>query len=85
MKTIEEKRAFYDMCASILNIEHVFSEPVRKRNRWNTRKLGNGRFPGFGLIQCFGSTIRVVSKQGTKIFSEYEDVYEYLRKQTGQV
>jgi hypothetical protein len=78
MKTNEEKREFYDNCAKILKIEHTFNEPVPRRNRWNTRRLGNGRYPGFGLVQCFGSYIRVISKAGTKIFKTYEEVYIYL-------
>jgi hypothetical protein len=78
MKTQEEKMAFYERCAEILNIEHDYRLPVPKRTRWNARNLGNGRYPGFGLVQCFGSTVRVVSKNGTRMFKNYEDVYEYL-------
>lgn len=77
---IEKRKQFYDTCAEILDIVHEYHEPVPKRTRWNTRKLGNGRFPGFGLVQCFGSCIRVVSKKGTKIFYEYDKVYEYLKE-----
>lgn len=80
MKTKDEKREFYDNCAKILDIEHEFNEPVPRRNRWNTRRLGNGRYPGFGLIQCFGSSVRIMSKHGTKIFKTYEEVYDYLQK-----
>lgn len=80
MKTNDEKKAFYGTCASILGIEHVFNEPVPRRNRWNTRRSGNGRFPGFGLVQCFGSYVRVASKHGTKMFKSYDEVYEYLKK-----
>ena len=80
MKTNNEKREFYENCANILGIDHEFNEPVRRRNRWNTRRIGNGRYPGFGLVQCFGSTVRVVSKHGTKMFKTYEEAYEYLRK-----
>jgi hypothetical protein len=80
MKTREDKKAFYARCAELLNIEHEFRDPVPRRNRWNTRRLGNGRYPGFGLIQCFGSTVRVMSKQGTRMFETYEQVYEYLEK-----
>lgn len=80
MKTNDEKRVFYDTVSSILNIEHQFHDPVRRRTRWNTRIKGNGRFPGFGLMQCFGSTIRVASKHGTKVFKTYEEVYDYLKK-----
>jgi hypothetical protein len=78
MKTNEEKREFYENCAKILCIEHEFNEPVRRRNRWNTRRLGNGRYPGFGLVQCFGSSVRVMSKHGTKMFKTYEETYKYL-------
>ena len=81
MKSLEEKEKFYDECSKILGIHHNFSEPVKRRNRWNTRKLGNGRYPGFGLIQCFGSFVRVVSKKdGTKIFKNYDHVYDYLKR-----
>ncbi len=80
MKTNDEKREFYRNCAEILNIEHDFHDPVRRRTRWNARFLGNGRFPGFGLVQCFGSSVRVMSKQGTKVFKTYEETYNYLKK-----
>ena len=80
MKTNDEKRVFYDTVSLILNIEHQFHDPVRRRTRWNTRIKGNGRFPGFGLVQCFGSTVRVASKHGTKVFKTYEEVYDYLKK-----
>lgn len=78
MKTEDEKRAFYEKCSEILGIEHVYSTPVLRRNRWNTRRLGNGRYPGFGLIQCFGNGARVVSRHGTRMFDTYEGVYKYL-------
>ena len=80
MKTKDEKREFYENCAEILNIEHNYNEPVPRRNRWNTRRLGNGRYPGFGLIHCFGSRVRVMSKNGTRMFNTYEETYEYLKE-----
>lgn len=79
MKTVDEKREFYERVSEILNIEHDFHDPLKRRTRWNTRNLGNGRFPGFGLVQCFGSTVRVVSKSGTRMFDDYEKVYDYLK------
>lgn len=79
----EAKKQFYEQCGSILNIEHEWSEPVKRRTRWNTRKIGNGRYPGFGLVQCFGPTsFRVVSRKGTKVFKSSEAVYDYLKKVT---
>ena len=79
MKTNEEKREFYAKCSEILRIEHNYNDPVPKRTRWNTRLLGNGRFSGFGLVQCYGSMVRVISKHGTKTFKTYEETYEYLK------
>ena len=80
MKTLEQKREFYTNCSTILGVAHMYRDPVARRTRWNARFLGNGRFPGFGLVQCFGSSVRVVSKQGTKVFNTYEETYEYLKK-----
>jgi hypothetical protein len=78
MKTEDEKKEFYERCSIILGIEHVYNTPVPRRNRWNTRRLGNGRYPGFGLVQCFGNGARVMSKNGTRMFDSYDAVYEYL-------
>lgn len=79
-KTVEEKEEFYGKCADILGIPHEFTTPVRRRTRWNARRLGNGRYAGFGLVQCFGSTIRVMSKRGTRMFATYDEVYKYLEE-----
>lgn len=79
MKNKEEKEYFYNECSKILNIEHSFNTPVKHRNRWNTRNLGNGRFPGFGLIRCFGSIILITNQYGTHKFDSYDNVYDYLK------
>src|SRR5574343_1346039 len=76
---LTSKEDFYATCSGILGIAHEYQEPVRRRTRWNNRFLGNGRFPGFGLVQCFSENcVRVVSKDGTKVFHKFEDVYTYL-------
>jgi hypothetical protein len=80
LKTNDDKQEFYNKCSSILGIDHVYSIPAIRRNRWNKRRLGNGRYPGFGLIQCFGSYVRIMSKQGTKMFTTYDETYEYLQQ-----
>jgi len=78
-KTEEDKKVFYARCGEILEIKHEYRKPVPKRTRWNTRLLGNGRYPSFGLIRCYGSNVMMISKKhGTKMFSNYESVYEYL-------
>lgn len=44
------------------------------------------RYLGFGLVQCFGSTVRVMSKQdGTKMFKPYEEVYVHLNEVTSNI
>ncbi len=70
---------FYGICSDILSIDHEYKLPFRRKTRWNARVLGNGRFPGFGLIQDFGPHVRVMCKKGTFIFITYEEVYEFLR------
>lgn len=79
--TNDEKKEFYTQCGEILGIEHDWNTPVARRTRWNARFLGNGRYPGFGLIRVYGSQIMVTTKQGTKMFKTAEEVYEYLRTQ----
>jgi hypothetical protein len=77
--TNDEKKEFYARCGEILGIEHMWNDPVPRRTRWNTRLIGNGRFPGFGLIRCYGSQIMITSKKyGTKMFTSANEVYNYL-------
>lgn len=74
----QREKDFYTKCGEILNIKHEYHKPWPRRTRWNCRTLGNGRYPGFGTIQIFGSNIRIMSKRGTKVFSSYAEVYDYL-------
>jgi len=75
-----EQEAFYTECGNIIGVEHIYTPPVRRRTRWNNRLLGNGRFKGFGTIQCMGSMIRVMDRaKGTQMFSTYDEVYKYLK------
>lgn len=76
---LEEKEAFYDRVAEALGMEHEFRTPNRRRTRWNNRKLGNGRFPGFGLVRVHGSMIQVISRYGSPSFSNPEDAIAWLR------
>lgn len=50
---VEER--FYRTCAELLGATHQYSPWTgRPPNRWNNRRPGNGRFPGFGTIRMFG-------------------------------
>lgn len=79
--TNEEKKAFYARCGKILGIKHNWNTPVKKRTRWNTRRIGNGRFPGYGLIRVYGDSIMVINRQGSKMYSKAEEVYQMLEEE----
>jgi len=76
----DEKKEFYARCGEILGIEHDWNPPVPRRTRWNNRVIGNGRFPGFGLIRIFGDQIMVTNRAGSKMFKNKEEVFEHLQK-----
>ena len=75
---MNDEETFYTRCGEILGIEHEYHVPYKRRTRWNARVLGNGRYPGFGTIQIFGSQIRVMCKKGTFMLDSYEEVYTFL-------
>lgn len=51
---------FYDACAAILGTTYD-CEPFQHayRTRWNNRRPGGGRFPGFGLVRLFGDDVQI--------------------------
>jgi hypothetical protein len=79
--TNDEKKAFYARCGEILGIEHEWNDPVPRRTRWNNRFLGNGRYPGFGMVRCFGQSIMVTSrKHGSKNYNTCDAVFAALEE-----
>jgi hypothetical protein len=52
---------FYLRCAEITGVDH--EQTIRsiwyRRNRWNDRKAGNGRFEGIGVIRHYGAVIHI--------------------------
>lgn len=74
---------FYHKCAEILGVEYDGeSFQYRYRTRWNNRKPGSGRYPGYGIIRKFGNQIHValtkpISHHG--IYNSEEEVYTFLR------
>lgn len=74
---------FYHKCADILGVEYD-GEPFRYRyrTRWNNRKPGSGRYPGYGIIRKFGSQIHVALTKPIQhhgIYNSEEEVYTFLR------
>lgn len=76
---IQEKEAFYEQCAEVLGMEHEFRQPPGRRTRWNNRRLGNGRFPGFGLVRIHGSMVMIIARSGSLTFASPDAAIEYLR------
>ncbi len=51
----DAERAFYEAAAETLGAHHEYQPWTgRGPNRWNNRRPGNGRFPGFGTVRFFG-------------------------------
>jgi len=54
----EVERRFYEDVAKLLNTEYDYKPfPWARRNRWNNRHPGNGRYPSFGLVRMFSPTL----------------------------
>jgi hypothetical protein len=74
---------FYAEVAEILGTTHDYREPKR-RTRWNARQVGNGRFPGWGLVRLFGDAVLVCLRRGPppliRRFASREEALEFLRQ-----
>jgi hypothetical protein len=57
-----DEQAFYDAVAQLLGCDHVYDPWIyERRNRWNHRRLGNGRFVQHGVVRRYSSTLIHVS------------------------
>lgn len=75
---------FYEECAKILGVDYECEGfPYRKRTRWNNRKAGNGRFPGFGIIRVYGDVVHVALRKPIihqQIFNSKQEALDFLRQ-----
>lgn len=82
--TIDE---FYAECAALLHTtDECEAFPYYRRNRWNNRRPGRGRFPGFGMIRAFGPVVHIHlhdPKPIAGVFESYEAALAHLRKEIG--
>ena len=69
----DDAARFYADCAHILGAQAEYSRwPYGNPDRWNNRKPGNGRFPGFGIIRMFGQThVQVSLRHPVKLNGTY--------------
>ncbi len=82
-KLFEDHRIFYQKCAELLCVEHVYKKPYSHRTRWNNRNPGNGRFAGFGLIRVYAPDMIHVCLTNpvalSKTFDTMEEVLLFLK------
>lgn len=77
---------FYVECAKLLKTEYncqPFPWTHSGRTRWNNRVPGSGRYPGFGIIRCFGNQVHMALKSPIsvhRIFDSKDQALEFLRK-----
>jgi hypothetical protein len=74
---------FYHRCAALLGTEYDCQPfPYKRRTRWNNRKPGNGRYPGYGIIRKFGNQIHVALTNPishTRVYHSEAEVFEFLK------
>lgn len=74
-----QPQEFYSKCGELLKIHHNYQQPYNRKTRWNQRRPGNGRYPGFGLIRYHGPDhISMISRHGTRFFGSVDEVYKFL-------
>jgi len=74
---------FYTKVAGILETTYdckPFPWTASNRTRWNNRAPGSGRYPGYGLIRCFGETVHVALHEPliSKSFETKEKALTFL-------
>ena len=76
-----ENESFYAECAALLGCSYDGKPfPHYKRNRWNNRAPGQGRYEGHGIIRVFGDTVHVALTQPKiNMISTKEEVLARLR------
>lgn len=78
-----DKREFYAECAALLGTDtqpwnslndvifiydrETGEKAMSNSCRWFGREPGNGRFPGFGVIRLYGSTVHIQLHHPTRI------------------
>jgi len=69
-----DKREFYAAVAAKLGVEDTYVELLPYRRRWGQRKLGNGRYEGYGLVRWYSENFITVTPEGcsTSVFKDAE-------------
>lgn len=72
---------FYQKVAEILRTQHTYNDH-RPMRRWN-RQLGNGRYPGHGVVRIYGDVV-VSMLRNPAVIGTYkqEDFFKALEEAT---
>lgn len=58
-EAMDEDR-FYEEVAEIIGAEHHGEAFLyANRTRWNNRRAGRGRYPGYGIVRLFGDSVHI--------------------------
>lgn len=85
------KEDFYRECAALLGTEYdckPFPWTHSGFTRWNNRVPGSGRYPGFGLIRCYGDIVHVNIHKPVfinQVFNSRELALEFLKAKLNNV
>jgi hypothetical protein len=77
--------AFYRAVAELLGCEDHSDQifPYGRRTRWNNRKPGAGRFPGYGLVRYHGPAmihVHLTTPPVQGLFHSIDDVLAAIRQ-----
>lgn len=83
-----DNEEFYRRCAELLGTTYDCTGlESPHRTRWNNRRPGNGRFPGFGIIRLHGEDVHVSLRSpvsASRHFTSRKDALEWLTDEIRQ-
>jgi hypothetical protein len=80
---VRREQDFYNRVAEILHTDYNYTVPYYRKTRWNARLLGNGRFPGYGIIRMHGPNMINVMlnhpERVSRFFTSTDEIYDFLK------
>jgi hypothetical protein len=74
-----DNEEFYRRCAELLGTRYDCTGLTDAyRTRWNNRRPGHGRFPGFGIIRLHGDDVHVSLRHPVSISRHFTSRAEAL-------
>jgi hypothetical protein len=80
--------SFHAAVAALLGAEDAYRPNAKAyRTRWNDRKAGNGRYPGFGIVRRFGDEVQIAIRRPIEMqrnFATTDEAIEALTEALGE-